>query len=165
VLKYFNYLFKYSTYIFKPIQWVFYIRIICSCFVLSWFQIFWSSVLKITRPLGQTNWKWKWHPELTETEATPPSFGQQQVGCWSQNPRSGNGFLERTRQPQLLWFFGRQSLCIIGSDTLVSDNSDLCRPSNFVSLINFSLGPKKGVDKSSRKSILVFGYEKGQTAI
>lgn len=54
-------------------------------------------------------------------------------------------------------------LCIIGTDTLVSGNSDLCRPSNFVGLINFSLG-QKGVDKSSRKSISL-EYEKGQTAI
>lgn len=37
-----------------------------------------------------------------------------------------------------------QSLCIIGADTLVSDNSDLCRPGNFAGLISFSLGLKRG---------------------
>lgn len=67
------------------------------------------------------------------------------------NPRSGNGFSGRTLVAPTFRFFcggGRcwlvQSLCIIGADTLVSDNSDLCRPGNFAGLISFSLGLKRG---------------------
>lgn len=135
------------------IQGYFKLRTLYACRAPFLLFIFWSSVLKITRPLGQTNWKWKWHPELTETEPSPPSFCQQQVGClvapepafrkwvFGQDPGSPNIPLF-LRGGGRGWFF--QSLCIIGADTLVSDNSDLCRPGNFAGLISFSLGLKRG---------------------